>query len=277
MTASWIRDPKKSLRERANDLGLAKTTVFNAMKDQGLKVFRPTKVQELSAQDKQNRMAFSRQFLNRTLEIPALKDYVIWTDECVFAMNCCANRRNMTTWAHDNPNEILEIPHKTRSQHVWIGVCARGLIGPFFLAGSVNQFSYRVLLEESVLPRIMELYDDMENVFFQQDGAPAHFAISVRRYLEEVFGDNWIGRGGPDLRWPARSPDLTPPDFFLWGVLKDFVYKDPRPRDIPSLQERIVAGCENISLEIIQKVCDSVPERFRKCLENDGNSVTKFM
>jgi len=36
-----------------------------------------------------------------------------------------------------------------------------------------------------------------ENVWLQQDGAPPHYAIQVRQYLNEVvFYDRWIGRRG---------------------------------------------------------------------------------
>ena len=28
-----------------------------------------------------------------------------------------------------------------------------------------------------------------------------------------------------DIAWPARSPDLTVPDFFLWEFLKDRVFR----------------------------------------------------
>ncbi|EZA48673.1 hypothetical protein X777_13179, partial [Ooceraea biroi] len=40
--------------------------------------------------------------------------------------------------------------------------------------------------------------------------------------LNESFPDRWIGRGGR-ISWPARSPDLMPLDFFLWGHLKNEV------------------------------------------------------
>lgn len=275
---SWIQDPKKSISERANDVGLNQTSVFRILHDLGLRCFRPFKVQELSAADKLNRQRFCGLFLDRLDAYPDMLDNVVWTDECVFHMNGCANRRNMCRWSHENPNELLEIPHKTQSCHVWVGVCSRGLVGPFFLDGNVNQITYRVLLEEEVLPAIMDLYHgEQENVIFQQDGAPAHFARSIRAYLNEIFGDNWIGRGGPDLIWPPRSPDLTPPDFFLWGVLKDKVYREPRPRDLPTLREKIIAACEAIPQEMIIKTCRSTAQRFRKCLENNGEAVTKFM
>ena len=46
---------------------------------------------------------------------------------------------------------------------------------------------------------------------------------AVRAHLDEVVLNRWIGRGGP-TSWPARSPDLTPLDFFLWGAIKERVY-----------------------------------------------------
>jgi hypothetical protein len=55
------------------------------------------------------------------------------------------------------------------------------------------------------------------------DGAPAHWAREVREWMNEQFGGKWIGHGGP-IEWPPRSPDLTPPDYFLWGYFKDKVY-----------------------------------------------------
>jgi len=36
-----------------------------------------------------------------------------------------------------------------------------------------------------------------------------------------------------DIAWPARSPDLTVPDFFLRGFLKDHVFR----RHIITIQE----------------------------------------
>ncbi|EZA60089.1 hypothetical protein X777_13914, partial [Ooceraea biroi] len=41
----------------------------------------------------------------------------------------------------------------------------------------------------------------------------------ARNILNESFPDRWTGRGGR-ISWPARSPDLTPLDFFLWRHLK---------------------------------------------------------
>ncbi|KAJ8866767.1 hypothetical protein PR048_032628 [Dryococelus australis] len=40
------------------------------------------------------------------------------------------------------------------------------------------------------------------------------------------FGQQWIGRGGP-ITWPARSPDLTPLDYFVWGHVEGMIYDTP--------------------------------------------------
>ncbi len=37
--------------------------------------------------------------------------------------------------------------------------------------------------------------------------------------LESLFTDRLVSKD----RWPAKSPDLSPPDFFLWGSLKDTI------------------------------------------------------
>ena len=55
------------------------------------------------------------------------------------------------------------------------------------------------------------------------DGAPPHFSRVARQFLNRHFANKWIGRGGP-IAWPARSPDLNPLDFHLWGHLKSIVY-----------------------------------------------------
>ena len=63
----------------------------------------------------------------------------------------------------------------------------------------------------------------VNELLFQQYGASPHYGLSVRQWLNDHFPSRWISRRGP-TEWPPRSPDLSPPDFFLWGVLKDKVF-----------------------------------------------------
>ncbi|XP_076270109.1 uncharacterized protein LOC143202453 [Rhynchophorus ferrugineus] len=56
----------------------------------------------------------------------------------------------------------------------------------------------------------------LEDMWLQQDGTTAHTARSTIQLLNDVFPRRLISRSG-DLAWPVRSPDLTAPDFSLWG------------------------------------------------------------
>ena len=64
--------------------------------------------------------------------------------------------------------------------------------------------------------------EQLDRQWFQQDGATAHTAGAARNWLRDRFGQRLISRGA-EHSWPARSPDLTPLDFFLWGHLKSEV------------------------------------------------------
>ncbi|GFV49740.1 uncharacterized protein TNCV_1793071 [Trichonephila clavipes] len=65
-------------------------------------------------------------------------------------------------------------------------------------------------------------------MWFKHDGALAHFSADVRSALDTAYPRRWIGWcvGGP-VNWPARLPDLSCLDFFLWGHMKSLVYASP--------------------------------------------------
>ncbi len=57
--------------------------------------------------------------------------------------------------------------------------------------------------------------EDERYAWFHQEGATAHMVEIMMDVLTKFFEDRIISKG----RRLARSPDLTPPDFFL-GVFK---------------------------------------------------------
>jgi hypothetical protein len=50
---------------------------------------------------------------------------------------------------------------------------------------------------------------------------------------------------------PPRSPDITPLDFFLWGYVKNIVYKTP-VTSLDELKLRIVAAIETVTPQILE-------------------------
>ncbi len=63
-----------------------------------------------------------------------------------------------------------------------------------------------------------------ENALFLQNGASLHTSHDTRDLLRDIFGENWIGKFGPE-NWPTSLPDLTPLDVFVWRSDKDRVFK----------------------------------------------------
>jgi hypothetical protein len=59
---------------------------------------------------------------------------------------------------------------------------------------------------------------------FQQGRVPDNNAIVVREYLNQTFGNKWMGTYGA-VQWLARSPDIILLNYFLWGHLKTVVYE----------------------------------------------------
>ncbi|KAJ8960841.1 hypothetical protein NQ318_020137 [Aromia moschata] len=77
-----------------------------------------------------------------------------------------------------------------------------------------------------------------------------HHAVTVRNWLNSVFNEHWIGRDGPIL-WPPRSPDLIILDFYLWGRLKQIVYRESLEND-EQLKTKIQNAVKSLSIEEIR-------------------------
>jgi len=99
------------------------------------------------------------------------------------------------------------------------------LIGPVILDDRMIGQNYLHFLQNE-LPKQPEDVPLATRIakYFQHDGAPSHYTRHVMQHLSETFPNRWIGRGST-INWPPRSPDLTPLDFCLWGLMKSEVYR----------------------------------------------------
>jgi hypothetical protein len=79
-----------------------------------------------------------------------------------------------------------------------------------------------------------------------------------------------------DVGWLARSPDLSPCDFFLWGYLNEKVFKH-RPRSLEDLKERIRQEIDAIPPEITQTVMKNFRERLQQGVANDGHHMSDMI
>ena len=111
--------------------------------------------------------------------------------------------------------------------NVRAGIIADHIIGPFLLPNILTGEIYLTFLR-GMLPTLLDTVplEIRQVMWLQHDGAPAHFDRNVRNHLNVTYQNRWTARGGP-VPWSARSPDLTPLDYFLWGSMKALVYASP--------------------------------------------------
>jgi hypothetical protein len=65
--------------------------------------------------------------------------------------------------------------------------------------------------------------------------------------------------------WPPQSPNLTPPDFFLWGFLKERVYLY-NPRSFDELKHNIAQTVASIDLGTLSTVTQNTIKVVDVCL-----------
>ncbi|KAG2456589.1 TM39A protein, partial [Polypterus senegalus] len=83
---------------------------------------------------------------------------------------------------------------------------------------------------------------------------------------ESFFCNRVISKG----LWPPRSPDLTPPDFFLWGMLKGKVYRN-KPRTEEDLKENIKCEIAAIPPETLADTFRNMECSIEMCLPASHN------
>ena len=124
-------------------------------------------------------------------------------------------------------------------------------------AVAVNGDRYRAMLNEVLFTKIKE--EDIGNIWFQQNNATCHTAEATLDVLASVFEDRIISCRADDV-WPQRSCDMTPLDYYLWGVVKDKCYAD-KPETIDALKDNIREVISEIQMYTIDNVLKNWTDR----------------
>ncbi|GFS72828.1 putative transposable element [Trichonephila clavipes] len=103
----------------------------------------------------------------------------------------------------------------------WCALWAGEIIGPYFFKTdeghnvTVNGDRYRAMITNFFIPELNN--HDVQELWFQEDGATCHTARATIDLLKDTFGDRLISRFGT-VNWPPRSYDLTPLDYFCGAI-----------------------------------------------------------
>ena len=197
---------------------------------------------------------------------------LITSDEAHFHLSGYVNKQNFRYWSESNPRSLHEKPLHSERVTVWCAITNFGVWGPYFFEEeekvvSVTSSRYVQMLQNFLKPKLQDL-DDNPTVWFQQDSATTHTAENSMDVLRDLFPSHLISLRS-DIGWPARSPDLSPCDYFLWGHLKAEDYK-LRPTTIDELKAAIRQKVNEIPQEMTQRVMENFRNRLNQCIAVQG-------
>ncbi|GFY09001.1 putative LOC100569746 [Trichonephila clavipes] len=116
---------------------------------------------------------------------------------------------------------------------------------------------------------------DVQELWFQQDGATCHTVRATIDLLKDTFRDGLISHFGP-VNWPPRSCDLTPLYYFLWGYVKSLVYAD-KPQTLDHLEDNIRRVIADIRPQMLEKVIENWTSRLDCIRASRGSHMPEII
>lgn len=108
----------------------------------------------------------------------------------MFTLYGHVNRQNCHCSTGENPRWMREF-HIQRPQNInaWAGIIRDCIVGLFFFNGNVTGETYLTMLQEELIPTLVNLFPNNLNpnlfnqrMWLQQDGAPLHFAQLLTKF-----------------------------------------------------------------------------------------------
>ncbi|GFX45604.1 putative marince1 [Trichonephila clavipes] len=229
--------------------------------------------------DHQARRRFVEWAQNEIAVVPDFHKRILFSDEAHFWLNGYVNKQNCRIWSEANPQVYVETPLHPEKLTVWCALWAGGIIGPYFFKNdeghnvTVNGDRYRAMITNFFIPELNN--HDVQELWFQQDGATCHTARATIDLLKYTFGDRLISRFGP-VNWPPRSCDLTPLDYFLWGYVKSLVYA-VKPQTLDHLENHIRRVIADIRPQMLEKVIENWTSRLDYTRASRGSPMPEII
>ncbi|GFY15417.1 putative DD41D transposase [Trichonephila clavipes] len=211
---------------------------------------------------------------NEIAVVPDFHKRILFSDEAHFWLNGYVNKQNCRTTSVCRNT----VTSKKKKLTVWCALWAGGIIGPYFKNDegdnvTVNGDRYRAMITNFFIPELNN--HDVQELWFQQDGATCHTARATIDLLKDTFGDRLISRFGP-VNWPPRSCDLTPLDYFLWGYVKSLVYAD-KPQTLDHLEDNIRRVIADIRPQMLEKVIENWTSRLDYIRASRGSPMPEII
>lgn len=280
---AFKHNPSTSIRKVACQMQMHRSSVHRILQDNDFFPYKTQVYFKLTNADFQSRLQFCHRFLQMHATDNSIINNLWMSDEAHFYLEGTVNKQNMRMWGTEMPQTNFRVkPLHPVYVTAWVAISCHGIIGPYWFEDdnanhlSVTAIRYHNMLETFFYPQLLTFTSvDLNKQWMQQDGSTSHTALLPRDWLKEKFPNRLISKYA-DFPWPARLPDLSVLDFYLWGALKDLVFKTP-VNDIDQLKLRITEEIRKITLDVIRKAFNNFLKRLEECISNDGAHVRNIL
>lgn len=274
VTSIVDEDEHVSTRKISRQIDISQSSVVRILKKEKFFPYKMGCTFKIYEEDYARRLHFCQEMSQKLNNDPTIMNKILWSDESLFFLNGTPNHQNYRYWSKSNPHWVTESKYINAPKvMIWAGIINSQIIGPYFFPANVNSESYLQMLGDWLLPELQSNNINPLEIYLQQDGAAAHNARIVKEWIMENFYD-YIGTHAT-IKWPARSPDLTPCDFFLWGYIKDIVYRK-NSRNLNELKENITLAFQSLTREMLSKVEQEIKKRWDICIIANGGHADRL-
>ncbi|KAJ4443895.1 hypothetical protein ANN_05682 [Periplaneta americana] len=209
-------DRRKTIKEIAAEVGISVESVHNVLHKHLNMHYVSQKLvpKMLSAEQKETRMTLAGDMISMADEDSDFLNKIIAGDETWSYLYDPVRKRQSSEWKSKTSPRKQKFPRDTSKGKVMLEVFfdSQGLIHHEFIPEGrtvMKELYVEILrrLREAVRRKRPEKWVE-NNWFLMHDNAPAHRAIIVKNFLATA------------LDHPPYSPDLSPPDYFLFPRLK---------------------------------------------------------
>lgn len=213
---------------------------------------RPKLKSNVSDKNKRDRIKYCQDFQQFNFRT------VLFTDECSFQLNA-NNQRAFRFKGHPPPTATKYNPNFKIM--VWAGISYQGKTSLHFVEGKLKHDGYIRILKDHVA-EMKQMFKGRGRWYFQQDGAPCHRPVAVKRFIKEYLAD--------DLHpHPAQSPDLNPIEL-IWAQMKVKVEAN-RPETKQELRVAIESAWRSVTIQQIRDCIDGLPKKMLKIIDCNGD------
>lgn len=222
----------------------------------------------LTTEQRQRRVSHAKDLLQMVTNTPNFFKNIITGDESWCFAYDPETKRQSAQWVGENsprPKKLRFQKSKIKTMLI-VFFDSQGIIHKEFLppGSTVNAEFYKNVLDRLCkrIARVRPALWKDRSFFLLHDNAPAHTAAIVTQFLAKKMI--------PVLDHPPYSPDLSPPDYFLFPKLK-MELKGQHFSTIETIQEVVTQKLKNIPTADFSRAMEKFGDRARRCIECNGD------